>query len=182
MIVPNTAKSTAITVTTPASTAITATPSISKAVIATASATFTIKNKPETSNSCITTDEPTATNDVKPVAPMAEIPKAKARRKANEQNTRKKNMHFTESLHSIRQYFPPNDVNFAVKRQSHDVIEQPACEMLPVIPSIVNATKANIDAYTNSMSGRLLSCGSYTLHKEDLVSLMPGKCLSDNVS
>jgi len=91
-------------------------------------------------------------------------------------------VHFTKSLHSIREYFPQNDVNIAVKRQSQDVYELPICGMLPTDRSIVHATKANIDAGINSMSGRKLSCRSYTLHTEDLLSLMPGTYLSDNVS
>ena len=105
-----------------------------------------------------------------------------ATNKPKSSTTSRKKVHFTKALHSIREYFPPNDVIIAIKGQSQDVSELRICGMLPANQSIVHATKANIDACINTMSGRKLSCGSYTLHAEDLLSLMPGKYLSDNVS
>ena len=113
----------------------------------------------------------------------AQIPKASSLRKVTEHAKPKRKVRFGE-LNTIHDYFAPNDSDSgtAVKRQRRDVAERTSDDIFSGDAIIMKATKAHIADFISQWNGRKMSCGSYTLHDEDLFSLIPGTYLSDNVS
>jgi len=66
--------------------------------------------------------------------------------------------------------------------QCQHSVQSDLSHLVSFVPNVLKVTKASVIACCKECSGQPMSCGNVTLCQDDLLSLLPGKQIIDNVS
>jgi len=113
--------------------------------------------------------------------------KRKSHRLSSSKRGRAKQVKFADTagkkLVTIEKFFSRSYADHCLSKsvQSTENIDDELSQLICCPEQILSASKGNITAFAREHAGGM-SCGNITLSLEDLMSLLPGKWLIDNVS